>query len=335
MILLEVFLFCYCVLGYYYSSLRDNVKHQQLIRNRNDPYQYVHDVFRSKNYTTIDKWVSKEPLFNPISYELKDNIIWNGKSMCYDDTFVLLLYFVDKKDVERRQVIREYVKQNMSVDGKRISYAFVVASPLNDTKVLDELRVENLKYGDILISMHEDNYRLFTVTILDAFYWVREYCKTAAFVARLDGDIWVHLGNLLHCLQRIPQKRMLLAVRQRYEHRGSLHYKGVPSIPFDYPQPFFYAYGAAYVVSRDVVPYINIGALYLSCVLPVHEDVVISEILKKAGIGIFLRSNYTIVKNYKVNLSIPQNVLFVHRVKNISLFKTMYSNFSSFYKTPI
>ena len=176
MILLLVFLFFYCILDYYFASLRDITKYQLIMSIRSNPYQYVHDIFRGNNYTTTNKWTSKDPQFAPISYEMKDNILWNGKSMCHTNTFVLLMYFVDKKDVERRQTIREYVKQNMTVDGKMINYVFVVASSQNDTQVIDELKTENSKYGDVLISIHEDNYRLFTITILDAFYWVREYC---------------------------------------------------------------------------------------------------------------------------------------------------------------
>ena len=302
---------------------------------RYNPYQYVHDVFRSNNYTTIYKWTSKEPLFVPIAYELKDNILWNGKSICHTDTFILLMYFVNKYDVERRQTIREYVKQNMAVDGKKINYVFVVASPLNDTQAINELKAENSQYGDVLISIHDDNYRLITVTILDAFYWVREYCRTLEFVAKIDGDTWTHLGNLLHCLQQIPKKRMYLGLLIRHVNVGTLKCHGFTTLPFDYPEPIVYAYGGGYVVSRDIVPYISIGAKYLGVILPYHEDVVVAEILHKAGIDIYRPSNYIVLKDYRLNMSIPQNLIFLHHLKRISLFKYFYSNLSEIYKTPI
>lgn len=302
---------------------------------RNNPYQYVHDAFRSNNYTTTNKWASKEPRFVPISYELKDNILWNGNPVCQKDSFILLMYFVHKKDVERRQVIREYVKQSMVVDGKKINYVIVVASPLNDTQVINALKEENDKYGDILISLHEDNYRLVPITILDAFYWVREYCKTVSFVARIDGDVWVHLGNLIGYLQEIPQSRVLVGMRCRLTANYTFVYKGVPNIPFDYPRPVVFVAGGAYVVSRDVVPYISIGAHYLDVVLPVSEDIIVTEILRRAGIGIYpsLR-NYKLFINYRSNTNAPPNVVFFHNIKDISLFKSIYANHSDVYLSP-
>ena len=302
---------------------------------RINPYQYVHDTFRSNNYTTKNKWTSKEPRFVPISYELRDNILWNKNPVCQKDSFILLMYFVHKKDVERRQVIREYVKQSMVVDGKKLNYVFVVASPLNDTQMINALNKENAQYGDILISLHEDNYRLVPITILDAFYWVREYCKTVSFVARIDGDVWVHLGNLIRYLQEVPQSRVLTGRPYVISSKTTIVYKGVPNIPFDYPRPITFVAGGGYVVSRDVVPYISIGSHYLDVLFPVSEDIMVTEILRRAGIDIYpSMQKYYFFLDYRSYMSIPPNIIFLHRIKVISLFKSLYANHSDVYLLP-
>ena len=89
---------------------------------RSNPYQYVHNAFRRNNYTTNNKFVSKDPLFFNIRYEMKQNIIWNEESNYCNGTFLFLLYFVHVNDEERRDLIRKYVKQGMIVEGKRINY---------------------------------------------------------------------------------------------------------------------------------------------------------------------------------------------------------------------
>lgn len=269
----------------YHSILCNEACHYSLVRNRINAYQYVHNTFRRNNYTTLNKWISKDPNFRPITYAIGDNIKWNNMSVCRNDSFFLLMYFVRKDDLARRSVIREFVKQNMIVDGKKINYVFVVASPLNATNQIKELTNENALYGDILISLHEDNYRLVPITILDAFYWVREYCKTVSFVARIDGDVWVHLGNLIHYYKSLDERRVFSGIMQVvHSNGGAVWYKGIHNIPYDYSYPVKHVAGGAYVLSRDVVPFINIGANYMSVLLPISEDVMITDILSKAGI---------------------------------------------------
>ena len=114
----------------------------------------------------------------------------------------LSFYLVSQKDYERRQVIREYVKQNMTVDGKQINYMIVVAT--DDKTVISGLEKENELYHDILVSVHVDNYANVTYTILDSFMWIRDYCSHAHFIAKVDGDAWVHFGNLVHYLKSVP-----------------------------------------------------------------------------------------------------------------------------------
>ena len=141
--------------------------------------------------------VSKDPLFFNIRYEMKQNIIWNEESNYCNGTFLFLLYFVHVNDEERRDLIRKYVKQGMIVEGKRINYVFVVASPIRNDYAVARVKNENERHKDILLSVHEDNYMNITLTHLDAMLWVRDYCRDTIFVGRVDGDVWIHFGNLI------------------------------------------------------------------------------------------------------------------------------------------
>ena len=122
-------LFLLCLLLWYmpsYSSVRGVLP----ISCRSNPYQYVHDAFRRNNYVINHKFISNDTRFITIPYEVKQNMLWNNASVCNTATFLLLVYFVHVRDLERRNLIRQYVKQGMIVDGKKINYVFVVASPL-------------------------------------------------------------------------------------------------------------------------------------------------------------------------------------------------------------
>ena len=98
-----------------------------------DPYQYVHDDFLRHN-CTVHKFVTTDTEYEPVVYHLRENILWNHRSVCRNDTFVLLMYLVNRKDLQRRQFIRQRVHQGMVVDGKVVNYVIVVALDENDEK---------------------------------------------------------------------------------------------------------------------------------------------------------------------------------------------------------
>ena len=162
-----------------------------------------------------------------------------------------------------------------------------------------------------------------------------ESTVNSVLVARIDGDVWVHVGNLIHYLRGIPQKGVLAGSLHHIRNGRTIDYKGVTIIPYDCPHRIVYVDGGAYIVSRDAVPYISIGAQYLSVLLPVSEDVIVTEALLRAGIHVYPSSqNHTIIVTYRRGMIIPPNTLFFHRIKDISLFKYIYANYSDVYLSP-
>ena len=298
-------------------------------------YSYVHEAFRSHNQT-IHKFVTNDTSYPLTNYVMKQNMVWDHRSVCSNDTFVFLFYLVSQKDYERRQLIREYVKQNMTVDGKQINYMIVVATD-NKTEI-SGLEKENELYHDLLVSVHVDNYANLTQTVLDSFMWIREYCNQPRFIAKVDGDAWVHFGNLVHYLKTVPSTGFYGSYLLKRSLPSGFKYKAkVQVIPKDYPKrDWIFAYGAAYILSVDLVPFINIGTEYVDIILSVAEDIVVGEIMRLIDVKIYEQTEgYIYCVQYRGQKSItPPNAIFIHNLKAIPLLSQVYRNYSSTYTVP-
>ena len=223
------------------------------VLTRTTPYHYVYDEFRSHNYSQ-GKFLTNDTTYDYIYYDVKENIVSSGISICNENTYLLVLFFVHRLDTTRRSLIRRYVHQGMVVDGVSINYAFVVCADKEETGIMTLLEEEGKEHGDLLISVHVDTYSNITLTVLDSFLWVRDHCKEAAFVGKIDGDTWINMKNLVKYLQTVNRTRyyggyyceaVLLP-----KSSGTRYY-----VPDDYPpKRWVYNAGGAYVVSRDVVP---------------------------------------------------------------------------------
>ena len=179
--------------------------------------------------------------------------------MCVNDAFLLLLYFVNRNDTWRRGVIRKYMEQGMVVEGKRINLVLVMSSPLRSTKAIKMLEEESSAHNGILVSIHEDSFSNVTLSVLNAFMWVWDYCKEPAYVVRIDGDAWVHFGNLIHYLETAPRESLYAGYVSYIRLRRGWKSKGIRLFPLDYPvRRWVYVWGGANLLSRDLIPYINI-----------------------------------------------------------------------------
>lgn len=291
-------------------------------------FHYVHDTFRRNNCSMSNKWKSNDTDFSPIYYTMKQNVIWNNHSVCVCDTFILIYFNVFRSDEERRNVIRHYLTQGMMVDGKRINYIFTVVSPINDTTEIEKLKKENTVYGDILISMHEDNRRLLPITVLDTFLWIRDFCKTAKYVVKTDGDTWVHLDNLVHYVKSLNMSKVFSGEPHCVRRGKRIKYHEVYAIPYDYPEDVPFVPGGGYILSQDLIPFINIGVQYLDVLFPSIEDAIITKIINKAGVQVQTPREYILYHHYKEGEAIHSNVIFAHNMKSIKRLKEVYNNHS-------
>ena len=174
--------------------------------------------------------------------------------MCVNDAFLLLLYFVNRNDTWRRGVIRKYMEQGMVVEGKRINLVLVMSSPLRSTKAIKMLEEESSAHNGILVSIHEDSFSNVTLSVLNAFMWVWDYCKEPAY-----KNACVLLGNLIHYLKTAPREFLYAGHASHIPLRRGWKSKDIRLFPLDYPvRRWVYVWGGANLLLRDLIPYINI-----------------------------------------------------------------------------
>ena len=299
------------------------------VLTRTTPYHYVYDDFRSHNCSQ-GKFLTNDTTYDYIYYDVKENIVSNGISICNENTFLLLLFFVHRMDTTRRDLVRRYIHQGMVVGNVSINYAFVVCADKEETGIMTLLEKEGKEHGDLLISVHVDSYSNVTLTVLDSFLWVRDHCKEAVFVGRIDGDTWINMKNLAEYLQTVNRTRYYggyyCEAVLRTKASGTRYY-----VPNDYPpKRWVYNSGGAYVVSRDVVPYINIGTLFIDLIVHAAEDAMIGDILRRVEILPYRReNNYVLYSNLEwfPNGTIPSNAIFVHNIKNYTLLANVYEGY--------
>lgn len=316
------------------SDLYSQYSYVKQVELRNNPYQYVYDIYR-RNTALDARFVSNDTGYTPLTYNMKQNMMWNHHSVCTNKTFVLLMYFTCQHELERRNLIRHYVKQNMIIDGMIVNYVMIVAAGANETNALNELKKENKEFNDLLVSLHEDNYRNWPITVLDAYMWVRDYCIQASYAVKVDGDAWVHLGNLIHYLRDAPRERLYGGISRREYFRGGQKYKGIQVFPHDFPgQWITFNLGICNVLSRDVIPFVNIGAQFMDYIWPALEDCLIGEVLRKGGIYRFGRPKgyHWMLFHIKVNgTSIPENTISVHTSRDFQRLMDFYKTHSANY----
>ena len=197
-------------------------------------YEYVHEEFR-RNNCTIGKFKTNDTGYESINYRIRPNVLWNNHSVCRSDSFAMILYLMFKWDYERRSFLRQHLAKGMIVKGKRLEYMFVVAVEEDNHQLQSKLQEENAIYGDMLLSLHKDNRANITLTVLDALLWSRDHCSEVSYVMKVDGDSFVHLGNLVDYLITAPRTRFYggLAIHDTYRRRSVERRPWY--VPDDYP----------------------------------------------------------------------------------------------------
>ena len=304
----------------------------QMIPVRQVKYQYVYDTF--KHHRPEEVCIPHDPLFHPLTYVLKQNMEWNHHSVCTNDTFALLMFFTYRDDSERRDMIREYIKQGMIVDGMTLNYVQIIAT--NDTEQLRRFNQENKVNKDLLISLHMDIYEEWPLTVFDAYLWARDYCSQAKYVIKVDGDVWVHLGNLVHFLHSAPSHSYYGGRTIRTWIRKKQYYKGIRYSPDDCSDRYTaFNLGGGNIMSSDLIPFINIGMQFLDYITPAVEDIPIGYVLQRAGVGARGIPGYHALLLYEKlpNGTIPKKVIFLH-CKGLELIKSIYKNLSQIQQIP-
>ena len=321
------FLFFSSIVRISYSGVVNQRMNQQLGYSFYK-YEYVHQEFR-RNNCTIGKFKTNDSGYESINYRIRPNVLWNNHSVCRSDSFAMILYLMFKWDYERRSFLRQHLAKGMIVKGKRMEYMFVVAVEEDNHQLQSKLQEENAIYGDMLISLHKDNRANITLTVLDALLWSRDHCSEVSYVMKVDGDSFVNLGNLVDYLITAPRTKFYggLAIHDTYRRRSVERRPWY--VPDDYPieKTYYFNLGWGIILSNDLVPYIVIGTEYIDLIIRA-DDPLIGDILSRINVFPHGKSkDYDIARNYG-GQNPPNNIIFFHLLKNITVFKYIWNNFS-------
>ena len=297
---------------------------------KKNEYQYVYNTFERNGYKQ-GKFKTHDTGYEVLEWDLSRKVVWNHRSVCSSETFAFVLLFVNVKDFQRRQLFREYMHQGMVVHGKKINYMIVVCVEERNDDLMNAIQRENAKYGDMMISVHKDSIFYVTITVLDAMLWTRDHCKEANYIVRMDADCFVDFENMIDYLNFAPRKGFYGGRTSSWQavHRSvcTTHF----CTPNDYPHAdywFFYNLGGCNFYSNDLIPYINIGVLYIDLVFQAGEDYMIGEILRRAGYRPYTTKTrwipYLWLHEYEGMKHWPYNVIVIHNVKNLTLLISMF-----------
>ncbi|XP_050982130.1 lactosylceramide 1,3-N-acetyl-beta-D-glucosaminyltransferase B [Labeo rohita] len=190
---------------------------------------------------------------------------------------VLLLLFVksSSENFERRQAIRStwgnetYIERTLGVTVRVLFALGLHPEPEKRRQLKMQLLFEDQRFHDLIQQDFMDTFHNLTLKLLLQLSWKETYCHRAHFLMSADDDVFVHIPNLIHFLQRIghgkPKNLWIGRV-----HRGSppvrdkesKYYVSQEMYPWlSYPD---YTPGSGYVLSSDVATKIYQAALTIN-----------------------------------------------------------------------
>ena len=303
---------------------------------RDEEYDGIHRAYQARGYT-IHKFQTRDKNYQTIDYRLELNVVDTNTDVCHNDTFLFVMILVHQRDIDRRMLFRENIKREI-IDGKRVDYGFFVVADKGDTEAIQSITTENRAFHDVLYSQHKDSYTNVTLTMLDSFLWIRDHCP-ARFIIRLDADCFLHVPNAVKYLSSVNEHFFYGGYHWRATLYSKKDKKTAFDVPADYPRwkrVFNYVLGGGYIVSADIVPFINIGTLYQDLVIHAAEDCLLGRLLENVDIhpsptswkyNVFM--DLTLHKRLRNLSKWPKNVIIVHNLKNFTFQQQVFAHFKS------
>ncbi|XP_069092391.1 beta-1,3-galactosyltransferase 2-like [Pleurodeles waltl] len=160
----------------------------------NTPGQFIPQPRSSGRSTT------RHPLVPPYPYDYKFTI--NQPDKCQDGApFLVMLVIVQGEDQVARDAIRRTWGNVSNVSGVSIVRLFVTAmSPHYNNSIQLALHEESDLFHDIIQQDFLDTYNNLTLKTLMGMEWVTKYCPKASYVLKIDSDMFLNVGYLVHNL---------------------------------------------------------------------------------------------------------------------------------------
>lgn len=265
-----LFLFCYVVSRDF--LITDKLfllhKHYQRFFNKSDGAWHLLTPLQPAN-TTLNQ-SSAAPFSEPptappngteyhLAYPRNYRFIIDNTDACKSRTpFLVLVVPVAPQNLEAREAIRQTWGKQRVVQGEDVHTLFMLGITERDhaEQVKEEIKQENLKYGDLIQSNFLDSYLNLTIKTMVIMDWLATRCPTAAYGMKIDSDMFLNIDNLVIMLKKpdIPKENyltgMLMLDRPVIRSKDSKWYVPEELFPDSTYPP--YTLGMGYVFSNDL-----------------------------------------------------------------------------------
>lgn len=118
---------------------------------------------------------------------------------CEKTIYLLILITTTAKALDARNALREtwlqYAEQNCGI----IRYLFLIGAGCSPD-LMNKLKEENNKYGDILVEDYTDSYYNLSYKVYGGLRWAARNCPQAKFVSRSADDIYMNIPKIMEYL---------------------------------------------------------------------------------------------------------------------------------------
>lgn len=268
LLLLCVGLVFFCYMVSRNSLMTDKLfvlhKHYQRFFNKSGGAEQIQALPKSAN-VTLNESTTAPPAAPPngteqhLAYPRNYRFIIDNTDTCTSGTpFLVLVVPVAPANLEAREAIRQTWGSQSVVQGEEVHTLFMLGITEGDhaEQVQEQIKQENLKYGDLIQSNFLDSYLNLTIKTMVILDWLATRCSTAAYGMKIDSDMFLNIDNLVLMLKKpdIPKENyltgMLMFDRPVIRSKASKWYVPEELFPDSTYPP--YPLGMGYVFSNDL-----------------------------------------------------------------------------------
>nr|XP_039266456.1 beta-1,3-galactosyltransferase 1-like isoform X1 [Styela clava] len=173
------------------------------------PKKNILEVVRQNNSVIPEKFFEKKLNISPHEFGyLLNPTRFCGENIHNDQSkqvFFLVMIASASWEFERRDLIRRTWASMTNVSQKSIKYLFFVG---NDNESNSKLKLEYVKFGDIVQEDYQETYRNLTLKTQGQLKWLKLYCPNATFYMHVDDDVMPHIDSIVkQHLDILPNSR--------------------------------------------------------------------------------------------------------------------------------
>ncbi|KAK3592494.1 hypothetical protein CHS0354_026615 [Potamilus streckersoni] len=206
--------------------------------------------------TTEVPMTTTPPIVNPHNF----SYIINPKHICSDKSLKMITYVhTAPVNYKKRQMIRQTWGTREILTKYKGTLVFVMGQ-VEDKKVMDAVKLESNRYGDIVQEDFNDSYKNLTYKAITALRWISTNCKQVSLVLKTDDDILVDIHSLMdymnstvimkHGMKKLIVCNQWLSMKVIRDKKSKWYVQ-----KSEFEDEFFppYCSGSAFVMSFDVV----------------------------------------------------------------------------------